>query len=49
MIAEIYFSVPIHRTAMARGKLLHSCFELVTWLDQSVPTESQLDAQLRKD
>ncbi len=33
---------------MARGKLLHSCFELITWLDQTVPTELQLEAQLRR-
>lgn len=30
-----------------RGKLLHGCFELVKWLDDSVPTKDQLDRHLR--
>ena len=33
---------------MARGRLLHGCFELVTWLDEAEPTEEQLIARLKK-
>ncbi len=32
--------------ALERGRLLHACFELVKWLDQSVPEAQQLNRQL---
>ena len=34
--------------AMQRGTLLHACFELVQWLDQSVPTDEKLSHHLEK-
>lgn len=34
--------------AMERGSLLHGCFECVQWLDQSVPSEEQLNQHLEE-
>ena len=34
--------------AMERGTLLHACFELVKWLDQTVPTDKELSQHLEK-
>ena len=48
LILKSIFHSQSTEQAMARGKLLHACFELVTWLDQSVPTKSQLEVRLRK-
>ena len=34
--------------AMERGTLLHACFEMVHWLDQSVPSSEELSQHLEK-
>ncbi len=36
-----------HQQAMSRGTLLHGCFELVQWLDRTVPTRQQLLEHLK--
>ncbi len=36
------------QAAMERGRQLHACFELVKWLDQSIPTRQQLQDHLHR-
>ena len=33
--------------AIARGKLIHGCFELVSWLDESIPRKQDLELHLK--
>jgi ATP-dependent helicase/nuclease subunit A len=37
-----------NKLALARGRLLHGCFELVEWLDRGLPDDSVLLEHLRK-
>lgn len=47
LILKSIFQSESSRAAMARGKLIHGCFEMVKWLDQSVPTEKELVDHLK--
>ena len=47
LVLKSIFRSESNRAAMARGRLLHACFELVNWLDESEPTRQQLTAHLR--
>jgi ATP-dependent exoDNAse (exonuclease V) beta subunit len=40
--AKSFFDAILNAKSMARGSLLHSCFEKVGWLDEKVPSREEL-------
>ena len=48
LILKSIFRSDATREAMKRGKLIHGCFEMIKWLDHSVPAKPDLEARLRK-
>ena len=47
LLLKSIFKTDENHQAMARGTLLHGCFQLVTWLDQATPTKPQLVEHLK--